>query len=164
MSIRPKGAVVTVVTFAAVLSVLAAPSAGAAEVGDPNDVRGPFDFRWISAVDAPDDRIKLTARFYAPFRDWRIQNQDLSTGIQFQIDFLTGWFQRNRAGRLVFKYGDPGGPCCVTYRVVVLGARTLTVRPHRVDEGDPGVPIRGMSIWRRGEGQIIDRTDRIRLP
>ena len=50
-----------------VLSLLIPLHARAVGVWDPNDVRGPYDLRWVGATNTSSGRVKLTVTFYAGF-------------------------------------------------------------------------------------------------
>lgn len=45
--------------------------AAAAGDWDPDDVRGPFDLRWVGAAYTSSGNIRLTYTFYDPVETWR---------------------------------------------------------------------------------------------
>jgi hypothetical protein len=61
-----------------------------------------------------------------------------------------------------FGYADLGSSCCPYYPVAILGPRTLRVRFEPVNEGQPGCPMRGVSVWGGRHGPK-DWTSVIRL-
>ena len=127
--------------------------AGAAGDWDPDDVRGRYDFRWIGANYTPNGDIKLTVVFYGGFHAAALPLRTVRPGVSFSIDkYFTGWFNRNRHGGVVFRYADLGSSCCHRYPVERLNAVTLRVQFEPVNEGNPGIRIRGSSRWRWARG------------
>jgi hypothetical protein len=146
--------------------VLALPAVSAQAVGDwdPPDVEGRYDFRWIGATYTRSGRVKLTVSFYPGFRIRSLPYRGIIPGVTVDVDeFFTGWFTRNRKGGVKFGYADLGSSCCRYYPVTVLDGRTLRVRFEPANEGPPGFPMRGISVWGGRHGPR-DRTSLIRLP
>jgi hypothetical protein len=116
---------------------------------DPNDVRGRYDFRWIGASYTPTGDITLTVVFYRGFHSAALPLRTVRPGVSFSIDkYFTGWFNRTRRGGVIFRYADLGSSCCLHYPVRRLNAFTLRVRFEPINEGNPGIRIRGSSQWR----------------
>lgn len=142
---------------------LTATSAGAVGDWDPADVEGRYDFRWVGATYTRSDRVKLTVVFYPGFRVSALPHHGLLPGVMFSIDeFFQGWFTRNRRGGVKFGYADTASDCCTYYPVTEVDRLTLRVRFVPVDEGPPGLQIRGVSQWAGRHGPL-DRTGWLRL-
>jgi hypothetical protein len=161
---RPAGRRLLVVfVLAASMLVSLAPAATAVGDWDRSDVNGRYDFRWIGATYTRSGRVKLTVSFYPGFRLRDLPRRGVIPGVTVDIDeFFTGWFTRNRSGGVKFGYADLGSNCCRYYPVAILGPRTLRVRFVPVNEGQPGFPMRGVSVWGGRHGPR-DWTSRIRL-
>jgi hypothetical protein len=132
---------------------------------DPNDVRGGFDLRWIAATTTDTGRIRLTVSFYPGFRraDLPRGRERFMPGVWVKIDdHFTGWFSRKN-GRLWFRFGDTGSSCCTVYRARTVDPLTLRATFRPVDEGKPGIPIRGHSRWKWPRGPH-DWTGTLHLP
>jgi hypothetical protein len=132
---------------------------------DPNDVRGGFDLRWIAATTTDAGRIRLTVSFYPGFRraDLPRGREWFMPGVWFKVDeAFTGWFFRGK-GRLWFRFGDTGSSCCTTYGATNIDPLTLRATFRPLDEGKPGIPIRGHSRWKWPKGPH-DWTGTLHLP
>jgi hypothetical protein len=163
-SVRRRVGVVAL-SLALVWSVSGAPPAKADSDWDPDDVSGRFDLRWIGAIYRDEDTVSLTVSFYPGFRiaDLPGGRDPISPGVWFDIDaFMTGWFSRSD-GTVRFRYGDTASACCQVRHVRVVTPTVLRVVFPVVDEGDPGISIRGHSRWGRARGPH-DWTGRLRLP
>jgi hypothetical protein len=149
---RPTRLILTVVLCVGGVLALTG-QAGATGDWDPDDVRGRYDFRWIGASYTPSGDITLTVVFYRGFRVAALPLRSARPGVSFSIDKnFAGLFNRTRRGGVVFRYVDLGSSCCVRYPVEKLNAVTLRVRFEPVNEGNPGIRIRGSSRWRWARG------------
>jgi hypothetical protein len=159
-----RGSIVTLVVTATAL--LASPTrALAVSDWDPDDVRGGFDLRWFGATYVENGDISLVVSFYPGFHrsDLPRKGEGQAPGVWFDIDeYFTGWFYRHDGG-VRFGYGDLGSTCCLSFPVRIVSPLVLRVRFPAIDEGQPGIPIRGESRWRWRHGPH-DWTARVVLP
>jgi hypothetical protein len=149
-----------VIIVGLMLAVLAPAQAHAVGVWDRNDARGPYDLRWVGATHTGAGRIKLTVTFYPGFDAGLLPRRGYRPGVWVKLDdvAMSGFFRLNTRDEVVFAYGDTASSCCRIYPVAQPSPRTLVVRYHPIDEGEPGFTIHGRSVWGSGERRQPDWT------
>jgi hypothetical protein len=145
------------------LSILALPSpASAASSWDPDDVRGPFDLRWVGAAFTGDRELRITVSFYEGFRREalppasRAAMNDPSQVHVWINSIIEGWFLRRPGGGITFFWGDTGSNMGHD-PVHQLAPDILVVTLFNYcDPLDPNVNLRVASKW-HGRPASMDR-------
>jgi len=135
---------------------------------DPDDVEGPFDFRWVGAAYTSTGKIHLSVSFYDAFRLRQLprpgETSDLDSHVSVWLSgALNGYFMRQPGGRVIFEWGDFGSTCCKTADVTRPGARvfSVTFNPCSYVYGEEIDFALGESYWRTH--RIRDRTGEVEL-
>lgn len=148
-----------------ILILLFPTGAFAASDWDPDDVRGPFDLRWVGATYTASGDIRLTFSFYDPVPTWKFPRAsnigDHGVKVVRVHSEEYGRIYRTRDGwlHLIWDEISPTIPQHVPVaRLSPTTFRTRFFPPH------PGpYVLRTLGIWTPGDDVVVDRTDAVHL-